>query len=225
MKKITIVSSFLATVLILGSCSSTNDVVSNGFISKRKYNSGFHIDMKKRYKSSKGEEVQKDVLANSEKSKEAKKEAYETVAILPKSDVKSAVGSSQIQPVQNEVQSTEKVGSISKSETGSITLNSVQEVKKVENAEPTLSIKTEASKKEMKKEVRKELLKKKNKRSPMPEDLMFILCIILAIVLPPIGVLVYTNIDWLKVLICLLLCFVFILPGIIYALLVVLGKL
>ena len=64
-------------------------------------------------------------------------------------------------------------------------------------------------------------LVKKNSNVPAGGDAMFILAVILAILLPPLGVLVYTNIDWMKVLICLLLCLLFFLPGMIYALLVV----
>ncbi|NQY10290.1 MAG: YqaE/Pmp3 family membrane protein [Flavobacteriales bacterium] len=50
---------------------------------------------------------------------------------------------------------------------------------------------------------------------------MFILAVICAILLPPLGVGIYTNIDWMKVLICFLLTLLFFLPGMIYALLVV----
>lgn len=37
----------LVLVLLLSGCKSSNDVVSDGFIQKRKYNKGFYVNMKK----------------------------------------------------------------------------------------------------------------------------------------------------------------------------------
>ena len=52
-------------------------------------------------------------------------------------------------------------------------------------------------------------------------DTMFILAVVFAILIPFVGVAIYTNIDWKKTLIALLLTLLFFLPGMIYALLVV----
>ena len=66
-----------------------------------------------------------------------------------------------------------------------------------------------------------DVMRKKQKSGAGDADGMFVLAVIFAILIPPIGVLIYTNIDWMKVLICLLLTILFFLPGMIYALLVV----
>lgn len=52
MKKFTLVNMLLAFVLILGSCATNSNVVSNKLISKRKYTKGFHINKKNHYKDS-----------------------------------------------------------------------------------------------------------------------------------------------------------------------------
>jgi hypothetical protein len=57
---------------ILSSCSTSNEVVSNNFITKRKFNKGFHIDFKKRYHSEKEsdftkKEVKEIEVVNGEK--------------------------------------------------------------------------------------------------------------------------------------------------------------
>ena len=64
--------------------------------------------------------------------------------------------------------------------------------------------------------------KKKTKvRQGYNADAIFVLAVIFAILLPPLGVGIYTNIDWMKVLIAFLLTLLGVLPGVIYALLVV----
>jgi uncharacterized membrane protein YqaE (UPF0057 family)/predicted small secreted protein len=44
-------------LLILGACNTSQDVASGGFITKRKYNKGFHINLNKNYKSTKGTDL------------------------------------------------------------------------------------------------------------------------------------------------------------------------
>jgi len=74
---------------------------------------------------------------------------------------------------------------------------------------------------ELKNQLKQTKKNNKNRGKGNSNDEMFILAVILAILIPPLGVLIYTNIDWMKVLICLLLTVLFFLPGMIYALLVV----
>lgn len=49
----------ILALLVLGACNSSQDVASGGFITKRKYNKGFHINLNKKYKSTKGTDVEK----------------------------------------------------------------------------------------------------------------------------------------------------------------------
>ena len=82
MKKFTIINLFLAFVLILGSCATNNNVVSNRLISKRKYTKGFHINKKSHLKSDNDEDVAKNV----------ENEEENTVAFEPtKKEVKRVV--------------------------------------------------------------------------------------------------------------------------------------
>jgi len=46
-------------LLVLGACNTSQDVASGGFITKRKYNKGFHINLNKKYKSTKEAEFTK----------------------------------------------------------------------------------------------------------------------------------------------------------------------
>lgn len=46
-------------LLVLGACNTSQDVASGGFITKRKYNKGFHINLNKKYKSTKETELTK----------------------------------------------------------------------------------------------------------------------------------------------------------------------
>lgn len=72
MKKSFVVSLMMITGLIIASCGSSNDVVSNRLISKRKYNKGFFINKKSKLKSDNSEEEKKDV-AVLEREKSSKK--------------------------------------------------------------------------------------------------------------------------------------------------------
>ena len=60
MRKLTFINLIIASILILASCSTSNNVVSNRLISKRKYTKGYHINKKSDYKAS------KDVIAERE---------------------------------------------------------------------------------------------------------------------------------------------------------------
>jgi len=66
----------LLGVFILGSCATSNDVVSGNLITKRKYNKGFHLNLNKNYKSTKAEdqvlEIESIASATIEPSSEIK---------------------------------------------------------------------------------------------------------------------------------------------------------
>lgn len=217
MKNFTLISTFLAALLFLGACATSNDVVSNRMISKRKYNRGFHIDLKKPQRSSKetlanDSELNNKELVRQEKQVEQVKATAneETYAIIP-------------------TQASTKSSPVLAKEEALVTREGKQEVtkgvvteKKTTNTTATFeTVQQESYKKELKRTAKEELKKSKKSPLPVPADMFLIACIILAILIPPLAVLIYTNIDWMKVLIALLL-WLLVLPGIIYALLVVL---
>ena len=62
MRKLTFINLIIASVLILASCSTSNNVVSNKLISKRKYTKGFHVNKKANYKASKNTVAEKEEI-------------------------------------------------------------------------------------------------------------------------------------------------------------------
>lgn len=222
MKKITIVSSLLTSVLILGSCSTSNDVVSNRLISKRKYNRGFHVDMKKHHRTTK-DELADQKIDSSEKSIQVEPKK-ETVKSLP-------ISTSETYALVPVVTSgAEEAVKVSSDKAADVTQENQKESKKVSASDKatrstfddseTKNMTAKLVKKEAEKQAFKEVKKKKKSLFPDSVDAMFLVALICCIIIPPLGVAIYTNIDWVKVLICLILTILFIIPGIIYALLV-----
>lgn len=203
--------SLLALVAILfSSCGMFQDGFSNNGIQKRKYTSGFYIKNRGGLKAGKSlsnqemvqsESVEEEaqVLSAVENNNEAKKED-----VIRDGDQQGINAGSGQQ--ENNRQETKKKAPVKKN-------NVPVPVKKRREHVPEKYMPIHKS----------EAIENKGnqKHSQQRGDDMFILAVILAILIPPLGVAVYTNIDWAKVLICLLLCFLFVLPGMIYALLVV----
>jgi len=214
MKKIAILNIFIAFVLVLGSCSTSNDVVSNRLISKRKFNKGFHINKKSHFKSTNGEQEQEvlafdtDSDAKSGDKPGKQKKITSNKAVVTKEQVKASVAE-----VSREVNSASD-----KKETKNNVASTDAKVNS--ELEATRNKQKERSSEPLKKTNHKKDHKSSSNSSGW-SDSMFILAVILAILIPPVGVLVYTSIDWMKVLICLILTVLFFLPGMIYALLVV----
>lgn len=213
MKKIAAINLFVVLALLAGSCATNNNVVSNRLISKRKYTKGFHINNKSRIKGADARE--NEALAMEETP-------VSTQKVLPESPVRA----------DKQVRSTDNVASTSRDMDA--TSEKVQErpesstFVRTDRKAPSDEAEEKAplepvipSKKELKKDIKNEARHQKQNSQNSGSDSMFILAVIFAILIPPLGVGIYTNIDWLKVLICLLLCVLFWLPGMIYALLVV----
>lgn len=198
-------SIFLAFIyvfaMVFSSCSTSESVVSNGFLQKRKYNKGFHKTGKNKIKSNgtKNEEVL--VLNNTIKSdtkiineeeipsKEAK-EASSEVLVIKESSVKEVSTNNKTTKVKSKIvqvieSKVEKVTSVLKNET---------------------------------------ILNTSSNTSSNTSDDMMILLIILAIIIPFVAVGIYTDWDVTKTLIALILTILFWLPGIVYALLTIFDK-
>ena len=207
--------------IIISSCGSSNSVVSNSGISKRKYNKGFFFKPKSNFRTAKKDA--KDVELKEEKSvaKVEKAELKKVKKAVKRSTVveSPAVETSRVAVVEsNEVESTSF-----ETETPftSDALESVEgglDWTVVENQPSATGESIEA----MPIENRNKSNKKKTKvRQGYNADAIFVLAVIFAILLPPLGVGIYTNIDWMKVLIAFLLTLLGVLPGVIYAVLVV----
>lgn len=209
MKQIISKSSFLITLvavfaLVFSSCSTSESVVNNGFLQKRKYNKGFHKSIKKNNKTQdvKNEEV---LVFNNETNVEK----TERVSIE-----KETLEVEKTTPVAIENNSIEEVAEVTVQENTISTEEApVKEHKAVEKLAQKVA--------KVKSKVNKDSIINNSSNTSNTTDDMMILLIILAILLPFVAVGIYTDWDVTKVLIALLLSLLFWLPGIIYALLVI----
>jgi len=206
-----LIAGISAAILVTG-CGVTQDGFSSNSLQKRKYTKGFYISKRSHLKA-------KEDNAKIEATVESEHVNDEQIAVLKKKTVgeTSTVNQSVVpQKRTTEVQSSENVET------------SVNETKTVSEQSSSLSSNENASiktKNTTSKEVKSVLKKhhKKSSSSAFADDLL-IICVILCFLIPPLAVGVWTNIDWMKVLISFLLTCLFVLPGIIYSLLVVLDK-
>ncbi len=214
MRKLTVFNLFIAVALILGSCATSNDVVSNRLISKRKYTKGFFIKKNGATKS-KGD-VKEIELAESNDAN-SNDVNYRSVS------TPSHTADAKVNPVElssADVVSNADVASIDDDMSTVVNSNSTRSYEN-EVTETSVAADIEVTK-EQKKELKKELKKeRKENNSSSSDDAYFILIVIITILIPPLGVGLYTNVDWTKVLISLLLTFLFYIPGLVYSLLVV----
>lgn len=203
--------------LLVSSCGMMNDGFSGSSIQKRKYTKGFYISKNKKWSSAK--EKRAELLTAEEK------EVVENEVVLNEQElVVNTPEQTATQPQQQPApKQTEK-------NDGEQTQHKKEAPKKVAGTEKKS---TQAPARPARKERvperylpvkadQKNQTNKEHKQGMGAGDELLVLCIILAILIPPLAVGIWTNIDWMKVLICLLLCILFFLPGMIYALLVVL---
>lgn len=203
MKQFRIFSLMILGSLVLGACSTSNEVVGGGIFQKRKYTGGVYWDRTEKLKTSKDNGEEEFDIFRSEEENQHKYVSTTTIRTDEPADYATTdLASASVDGIENSNVSTKSA-------------ETVGTVVAVEENTTEQDVQAPVKKKKVKQ------LVKKNSNVPAGGDAMFILAVILAILLPPLGVLVYTNIDWMKVLICLLLCLLFFLPGMIYALLVV----
>lgn len=203
----------LVMVSLIGflySCSTSNSVVSNRLISKRKYTDGFHYNGKVNAKSS-------DNVAISDEKKASK-------SILLTEDAKSLNSVDEVSKIEkNEsVVLTENVVATVSTETTQVSTK----VERTSNKKATLISSTEKQN-TIQKTVKQEVKANKNSKAEIRKALKehkggdnAILYIILCILIPFVAVGLATDWDVTKTLICLLLSFLFWIPGIIYAFIV-----
>ncbi len=219
MKKLLGINLLIAFAIIFASCGTNNNVVSNRLISKRKFNKGFHFNTKGNTKSS-NEKKQEESIAFDDSKKRTEKAESTPVKTAKKSQEKKVIATEEVAEIheseyeeptqdvrQGNAATTDEIND-SDAIVNSASLDESQEDVDLQEREET----------KQNKHVSK---KHKNNKKSNSSDEMFILIVILTILIPPLGVAIYTNIDWMKVLICLVLTLLFFLPGMIYGLLVV----
>lgn len=213
MKILNSLVSLAVIALLLASCGTSNQGFGTSSIQKRKYTKGFYfnrnsgLDVKKdaskflKEKSDESGEIRQDSKPEADESAVTNLTQESSVAEIKLPEVQ--------EPIPVDKKSAPKVSE----KDSDIDLNTLS------HSSTPIRNKSQAFKKHKDPALAKQ--KKQQNNSAGGRDSLFILAVIFAILIPPIGVLIYTNIDWVKVLICLILTVIFYVPGMIYALLVV----
>lgn len=191
---------------LLASCSTSNEVASGRMITKRKVNSGFHINWPSNWKKPDVE-----------------------VATVPTTGKEKTIDRQKDLPIVIEsktVQHTQTSDAIVSDE---INLNT-EEVRlnpswKAESGTENDEVKTDVSiSKKLLKEERKKIkkaVKKQEKKKKGSPDISIIALYVIAFFIPFLAVGIVTDWDLFQVLINLLLCLLCFIPGVIHAFLVV----
>lgn len=225
MKAKIIFSGLVGMALILGSCGSSNSVVSNGLIQKRKYNKGFFLKSNGQFKTAKAD-TKEDSKTLAFEEVTDKKETVRSVVAPVKTEIKTVVA----QTVVSETTPKSLVASNDKVAVEKRTAK-VNSIDVAQNA---------AEQREVRKTLRSELktMRKTEAGSgSIAMDGFTVLLVILAIIIPPLAVLLYEGASgrfWIDLLLALVgwglaywllgptIAFVGGLAAIIYALLIVL---
>lgn len=201
----------LVAAFVLSACSRDNSVVSNSRIQKRKYTGGFHFESNKKVKSGKEDkEIEKEVIAVVEDNY-----IYSEVAETENTSSTNEFVLDEITFENSNIQANRSVKKEievnNTNRTERITTNSTA-ANEVQN--------TKSAKKELVKELK--AIKKDNRKVAKNNSAgdEAILYIILCIIIPFVAVGLATDWDLTKVVIALLLSFLFWIPGIIYAFIV-----
>ncbi len=209
MKNVRLVCAALIALLLVSSCGMMNGGFSGNSIQKRKYTSGFYFNKNKKFKGTEKDDADVKEIDSKTINDELQLEAVaDNGLILPQEKAQTPTDQRTPTPVQKDEQKAKDQKQ--KPAAPAKKTQAPQKQRKERVPEHYLPIKKEAI-----------LGKKQLMDDSRSADDMFILAVIFAILIPPVGVAIYTNIDWVKVLICLLLTLLFFLPGMIYALLVV----
>ena len=208
MKKII---SIAIAAIILASCSTSNDVVSNKLFQKRKYQKGWHVNSSKKIdKSTKVDESEAVAGLNQEE-----KENPSSVSVNENTTVPVA-------PVKNVTPETEKTQEV-------ITIESTKSIEEVNSTNESVELvniieeNTDLNEVEEKQIVN--IFEEKAPAGGGDSGINAILLIVLCIFLSPLAVGLMRGWDSTEFIISIILWLLFVLPGIIYALLIFLDVL
>ena len=196
------ISTLMLLSAFLFSCSTSNNVVNSGIFQKRKHNKGWYLRSESKLKAL--NDISKDVKKSG--SKEISNPSTEEKTIKTANAIAISAESAKefVLAGQDEI------------------LNSGPSTVKTEHVVKTSIIKDVESQKQINKKYSKELKKDSRKNnSKRNNDLSIVILVILALLIPPLAVFLVRGIGtefWISLILTLL----FFLPGVIYALLVVL---
>ncbi len=214
MKKSVFVSLMMVVGLILGSCSSSNQVVSNRLVAKRKYNKGFHINKKSTFKDSKKNVAYEEVKNESSPEVKTKRDSRKIERDNAKSTrrqiaqvVESSNASGSEESFEKE---TVEFGSTSMdglSDSPAFDTQAIQETTQKKTSERTSSMESKSA-------------QKKSARTDTTDPLMIVILVLLCLFLPPVAVAIVdgiTTMFWVDLLLFLIAIGGFwLLPGLAY---------
>jgi uncharacterized membrane protein YqaE (UPF0057 family) len=214
MKNILFKFLFINILIILASCSTTNEVSQNSSIQKRKYRSGYYISF-----WNKNKKHHKESIKNIDFEKVVNDSISLNEDLTTYASLDNEFSSSIIIPDQR-IEHNAKKGTFSNIK---LTKSENSESKPLKNIFETKKIKHIKNKEFNYNNYNIKYNSKSQKLINVnDEQLLFLLLLILAFILPPLSVLLFTNIDWKKVIIATLLTCLFWGPGVLYAILVLL---
>ena len=200
------ISTLMLLSAFLFSCSTSNNVVNSGIFQKRKHNKGWYLRSESKLK------------ALNDISKDVKKSGSKEIS-NPSTEEKTIKTANAIAISAESVKEFVLAGQGEISNSGPST---VKTVVKDEHVVKTSIIKDVEFQKQINKKYSKELKKDSRKNnSKRNNDLSIVILVILALLIPPLAVFLVRGIGtefWISLILTLL----FFLPGVIYALLVVL---
>ncbi len=201
-------------LIFVSSCSTSNEVSQNSRLQKRKYTNGFYISSL--HKNRKKEIFPNETIENNELiAVEKTTETENTIASIDHNFVPQESPKSMSEIEEKDIKidyqfkkHTPETSSFSEYKQEDFSHNKVKWLRN----------------NEVKKLYFKNTKKEKSQKSKKVNDeqLIFILLMVLAFLLPPLSVLLFTNIDWKKVLIATILTCLWWGPGVLYAILVLL---
>lgn len=189
MKKIAILNAIIAMILVLASCGSSNNVVNNHLISKRKYTKGFHLNSKSHYRDSNedvaSEPLKKEKVRASEITLDQTKSNSEGEREVVASNENRNAGTTESNAYAPESERT-----VSNPQDGPIGDSPDA------NNEGTDNTAKSSSSSNSHNAVEENNSANSSTSSPVESDpLMLIILIVLAIFLPPVAIAIYSGIN------------------------------
>jgi uncharacterized membrane protein YqaE (UPF0057 family) len=175
MKQFRIFSLMILGSLVLGACSTSNEVVGGGIFQKRKYTGGVYWDRTEKLKTTKDNGEEEFDIFRSEEENQRKYVSTTTIRTdAPADYVTTDLASASVDGAENlnaSTKTTETVG----------TVVAVEENTTEQDVQAPVKKKTAKQ------------LSKKNSNVPADSDVMLILLVILAIIIPPLAVFIYEG--------------------------------
>jgi uncharacterized membrane protein YqaE (UPF0057 family) len=215
MKNVRLFFAGLVAVMLVSSCGMMNDGFSGSSIQKRKYTKGFFHSKNKSWSKENDE-------AKSEKLEE---EIFVKDQVIPAEEEKNTPVSIDVK--QNQDPIIRKSDRTDQNDNQKAVQKKEESKKVISQEKKTTPVPSKQRRERVPERylpMKKEAVENRISHQSGSMDDFQLLCVIITIFIPFLGVAIYTNLDVKKTLICLLLTLLFYIPGLIYGLLVVLDK-